>query len=170
MHFFPAVSSVDHTNCTVIKIFWNKLSRSEPVLYVVQVFHTVFFIVEEQTQQQNELTAQQEVDTTPQYTQSTRRCTKCKEPMNDTHVVDALILCHEYARVVVRSCLEPVWNRDVRHLLPSTSLGDHFGQVIVPSKPLLPGYRLPGCSCSGDDYDKHGVYCWSKYRFDLCNI
>ena len=45
------------------------------------MFHTVFFIVEEQTQQQNELTAQQEVDTTAQQTQSTHRCTKCKEPM-----------------------------------------------------------------------------------------
>ena len=74
-------------------------------------------------------------------------------------MVDALILCHEYPRVVVRSCLEPVRNGDVRHLLPSTSLGDHLGQVIVPSKPPMPGYRLPGCSCRGDDYDKHGVNC-----------
>ena len=70
--------------CRSYKLYSTKnilKSRSEPVLYVVQVFHTVFFIVEEQTQQQNELTAQQEVDTTAQQTQSTRRCTKCKEPM-----------------------------------------------------------------------------------------
>ena len=53
-------------------------TTSELVLYIVQIF-IVFFIVDEQTQQQNELTAQQEVDTTAQ--QSTRKCTKCKAPM-----------------------------------------------------------------------------------------
>lgn len=154
MHFFPAVS-------TVISI-WASFVCCTSVSY------SIFYSGGTDT------TANWADSTNKKWIQQHNRLSQHVDALNaknlwkDTHVVDALILCHEYARVVVRSCLEPVWNGDVRHLLPSASLGDHFGQVIVPSKPPMPVYRLPGCSCSGDDCDKHGVYCWSKYRFDLC--